>query len=243
MKKFHSIAVAVAALSFASNQASAQSESWDYRAFIYLWGAALGGSTTTGQDIDLDFGDVVDALDFGLMGSLEANHGALSLLGDFQYLSLSDDANAAVGPGIPASADAEVDGFVFSGSAGYDFLHSTESQFIAFGGFRYMDLDTTANIAVGNGSQRISGGLSNVDAIVGLRGSNKINEKWSISYYGDIGGGDSDLTWQTALTLDYRINSWDLSFGYRHLAWDVSNSAVLSDLSFSGPFIGAKIPF
>lgn len=79
--------------------------------------------------------------------------------------------------------------------------------------------------------------------MVGLRGIQQLSDRWALSYYADIGTGESDLTWQAALTLDYRINSWDLSFGYRHMAWEVSNSDVLSDIVFSGPFIGAKFRF
>lgn len=243
MNKSSVLALAVSLATIGGGTAQAQTQEWDFRGFIYLWGATLGGTTVTGQDMELSFGDLLDALDFGLMGALEANTGRWSFLGDFQYLDLSEGQNAAFGPGIPAVADADVTGFVFSGTAGYELIDASDSSLIGFGGLRFMDLDTTANLAVGPGSQRVSGTLSNWDAIVGLRGSQQLADRWMLSYYGDVGAGDSDLTWQAALTLDYRINNWDLSFGYRHLAWEVSNSAVVTDIEFSGPFIGAKFRF
>lgn len=221
----------------------AQNAAWDFTGYLYLWGAALGGTTTTGQSIDLSFSDVVDKLDFGLMGALEARHGRISLLGDFQYLNLSDNANAAVGPGIPATADAEVKGTVFTGSIGYDVISNLETRMTLQGGFRGMDLDTTANLSVAGGSQRVSEGLQNWDVIIGVRGITQIAERWRFSYYGDIGTGDSDLTWQGSAALNYRINNWDLSFGYRYLTWDIDSSPVVSELTFSGPFVGAKIHF
>lgn len=223
--------------------AAAQDATWDFKGYLYLWGAALGGSTTTGQDIDLSFSDVVDKLDFGLMGGLEARRGRISLFGDFLHLKLSDGQTAAVGPGIPANADAEITGNVFTGAIGYDVVDTNKTRFAVLGGIRGMDLDTTANISVGTGSQRVSGGLQNWDGIVGVRGTTQIADRWGISYYADVGTGESDLTWQVSLALDYRINNWDLSFGYRYLTWDVGNSAVLSNLTFDGPFIGAKIKF
>lgn len=223
--------------------ANAQDQEWDFRGFVYLWAPELSGSTVTGQEMNLGFSDIVDNLDFGLMGALEANRGPLSLMGDFQYLNLSMGQNASVGPGIPANADADVSGFVFSGTAGYDFLHQRSGQLVAFGGFRYLDMDTTANLSTAGGSQRVSGSITNVDAIVGVRGFQPLADKWRLSYMADIGTGDSDLTWQAGVTFDYRINNWDLSFGYRHLDWNISNSNVLTDLTFSGPIVGAKIPF
>lgn len=244
MKKTIALTSAMAVLAPTSAVLAEEPHPWNYRAFLYLWGPALGGTTSTGQDVELSFSDVVENLEFGLMGALEANKGPISLLGDFQYLDLASDQNAAVGPGIPAVADADVSGFVFTGSVGYDFHQQRDSQLVAFGGVRYLGLDTTANLSVGAGSQRVSGDISNVDAIVGIRGSQRLSDRWGLSYNADVGLGDSDLTWHVGATLDYRINNWDLSFGYRHMEWDLGTSSdVLSDLSFSGPIIGAKIAF
>ncbi|NOD78497.1 MULTISPECIES: hypothetical protein [unclassified Ruegeria] len=231
------------ALAFVGTATFAEQDKWDFRAFIYLWAPELSGTTVTGQDMTLSFSDLLDNLDFGLMGALEANKGPISILGDFQYLDLSSDQDAAVGPGIPATADASVTGFVFTGSAGYDFRHAYPGQLVGYGGFRYLDLDTTANLSVGAGSQRVSGSISNFDAIVGVRGVQPLADKWALSFIADVGAGESDLTWQAGVTFDYRINNWDLSFGYRHLAWEIGNSDVVSDLSFSGPIVGAKFAF
>lgn len=104
-------------------------------------------------------------------------------------------------------------------------------------------MDVTANLAVGGGSQRVSGSISNTDAILGLRGAFPLADRWAVSFVTDIGAGESDLTWQAGVTFDYQINNWALSFGYRHLDWNIGNSNVVSDLSFSGPIIGAKISF
>ncbi len=243
MKQLISTTALTAIVTCIAGPSLAEQNNWDFRAFIYLWAPELGGTTVTGESMTVSFSDLLDNLDFGLMGALEANNGPISVLGDFQYLDVSADQNSAVGPGIPASADAEVTGFVFTGSVGYDFRHTQDGQLVGFGGFRYLDMDTTANLAVGNGSQRVFGSISNTDAIVGLRGVFPLADRWAFSFITDVGGGDSDLTWQAGVTFDYQINNWNLSFGYRHLDWNIGDSNVVSDLSFSGPIVGAKLSF
>ena len=226
-----------------ATSASAQ-DGWDYTGFIYLWGAGIGGESVTGQSVDVSFSDILDNLDFGIMGTLEARKGPWALFGDAIYLNIANDDNAAVGPGIPVSTDVEVKGFVSTLGAGYDFYDSGQYRMNAFGGVRYLDMDTTVNLQVGGGSARVRDDFSNWDAVIGLRGHYDINDRWALNYYTDIGTGDTDFTWQAALIADYKFEKWTLSFGYRHLAWnDLNDSDTLEDLDFSGPFVGAKFQF
>ena len=226
-----------------ASSASAE-ENWDYTAFIYLWGASLGGESVTGQSIDVSFSDILENLDFGIMGTLEARNGPWAFFGDGIYLNISKDGDAAFGPGIPASADADIKGLVATLGAGYDFVDSGQYRLNGFGGVRYLDMDTRVNLSVGGGSARVRDDFSNWDAIVGVRGQYQISDQWTLAYYGDIGAGDTDLTWQAAVGADYKFDKWTLTFGYRHLAWEgVNDSATLEDVEFSGPFVGAKFEF
>lgn len=223
--------------------AHADSE-WDFEGRLYLWGSGIRGTTTTGQQVDVSFGDVVERLDFGLMGGIEARNGSWSLLGDFQFLQLSEGIGAAVGPGIPVTVDADVEGLIFTGAVGYDAMRTDLSSLTPFAGFRYLDLGVTANLAAGTGSIRTSGDRNNLDGIVGLRGGTKFNDRWGLNYYADIGTGDSDLTWQLAASIEYRVNErWTISVGYRHLAWEFDSPAVVEDIAFTGPTIGARFEF
>lgn len=222
---------------------NAQDAKWDFTGYLYLWGPALSGETTTGGSIDISFSGILDNLDFALMGAVEARRGKFSIFADALYLDLSDDQDAAVGPGFPASADTDVRGTVFSGSVGYDLVDNAGTRVAVLGGFRGMDLDTSANLSVASGSRRVSGGINKWDAIVGVRGTTQIADRWGLSYYADIGAGESDLTAQLSAAVNYRINNWDLVFGYRYLTWDLGDSQVLSDLTFQGPFIGARFRF
>lgn len=220
---------------------AAQDASWDFTGYIYLWGASVGGETITGQDVDVSFSDVLDNLDFGIMGTVEARNGPWAIFGDAIYLSVANEDDAAVGPGIPASADVDLQGLVLAAGVGYDLVRSETYRLNGFGGLRYLDMDTTANIALGMGSQRLKDDFDNLDGIIGLRGQYVLSEKWNLVYYGDIGTGDTDLTWQAALAVEYKFDNWSLVGGYRHLAWeDLDSSDTLTDIDFSGPFVGAK---
>ena len=66
---------------------------------------------------------------------------------------------------------------------------------------------------------------------------------WYFSFYGDIGTGESDLTWQAMAQIAYRFKWFDVSLGYRHLDWDFEDNAALDDLSVSGPYVGIKFTF
>ena len=206
-------------------------------------GARAGGTTTTGGSIDISFSEMLDNLDFGLMGAFEARRGPLSIFVDALYLDLSKGQNAAVGPGIPANADIDVSGTVLTTSVGYDVERTPTNRLVAFGGVRGINLENSVNIGVAGRSQRISGKINNWDAIVGIRGESQISERWGFSYYADVGAGESDLTTQISLSLTYAINDWDLAFGYRYLDWKIGNSPAISDLTFDGPFIGARVNF
>jgi hypothetical protein len=227
-----------------STGAAAQSPGWEFEARVYLWGTEMMAMTATGQDADLSFGDILETLDFALMGGLEARNGRWSFLGDLQYLELSEDLNMAVGPGIPATADADMDGLIFTGAVGYDAVQTESYRLTPFAGFRYLDVNATANLTVGGGSARVSTDRTNFDGILGVRGGTQLSDRWRLSFYADVGTGDSDLTWQLAGTLDYEINeTWTLSVGYRHLAWEFDDPVVLRDVSLSGPIIGTRIKF
>lgn len=237
------LAASAVSITVASTGTAIAQEKWEYTGFLYLWGSALGGETTSGDSIDVSFSDLVDKLDFGLMGTIEANKGSWSLFADVMYLNLSDDDDASVGPGISASADADIDGLVFTGGVGYSLVDNNTSKLHGLGGLRHLNMDTTVNIDGPSGSQRINDTLSNWDAIVGIKGVHTLADRWSLLYYADVGAGDSDLTWQAAVAIDFEINKWSLNFGYRHLEWDIDNSPNISNISFSGPFIGARYRF
>ena len=98
---------AIVLFSFAGAAPALAQSDWEYTGFVYLWGAGIGGETVTGQDIDVSFSDILDNLDFGLMGTLEARNGPWAIIGDAIYLSISDDEDACSSSGTGSLAIAE----------------------------------------------------------------------------------------------------------------------------------------
>ncbi len=56
----------------------------------------------------------------------------------------------------------------------------------------------------------------------------------------DIGAGESEFTWQATAGVGYRAgDTVDVALVYRHLEWDIDDSArVIDDIDFSGPTLG-----
>lgn len=98
--------------------------------------------------------------------------------------------------------------------------------------------------------------LTSDDFLVAINGEyNFSDSRWSVPYYADVGAGDSDLTWQAMVGVDYAFDSWKFHLNYRHLEYDFGDipytvpvtgaSEKIEDFGvvFSGPTIGAKFEF
>lgn len=242
------IHAAVTTLSLLAGTATAQSgNDWDFTVQTYLWGSGMGGTTTSGQDVDVGFSDLLDALDFAFMGSVIGQRDRLFTFADLIYLKVSEGRNAVVGPGlgagIPAAADARVKGTILTAGIGYDMAATEGLRLAPFAGLRMFGLETEVNIGIGPASSRVTAADTYWDGVVGLSGYTPLSPVWGLTYYVDVGAGDSDLTWQASATFDRHFDNWTLSFGYRHMAWELPAGSPLADLSFSGPIIGAKFRF
>ena len=82
------------------------------------------------------------------------------------------------------------------------------------------------------------------DAFVGIRYRKDFAERWVWSVRVDAGGGDTDYTWQGALSVGVRVGrdgKNTLAFGYRHLEYefgDGGDGITDNEIEFSGPFLG-----
>ena len=228
---------------WAGTSMAQSTEDWEISAQVNLWGAGLSGTTATGREIDLGFSDVLDKLDFAFMGTVVAKRDRLFTFADIIRMKVSEDKNAAVGPEIPVVADARVKGTILTAGIGYDLAKTDGSLLAPFAGARALWLNSKVNLAVGPGSGRVTSKDTYLDAIVGVAGSAELSKDWALSYYADVGAGESDLTWQAMLTVDRQFDAWTLSVGYRHMTYDLPSESNLRDVSFSGPIIGAKVRF
>ncbi len=234
----------------AQTESSTAQDQWQFSGAIYLWGADMGGQTNRDSEVEVSFSDLLDNLEMAFMGAFVARKNNWSLLTDVIYLDLGVDTTAdlsvPVGPmqvPVTTSVSLDVEAWVLHVVAGYELYSDGESRLDLIGGARYLDLSMDMFLelqSLGPGQSRtISESLTVFDGIVGLEGRASLGEKWYVPYHVDIGGGDSELTWQATAGIGFRAGSvWDLALVYRHLEWDLDSTRVLDDINFSGPTFG-----
>lgn len=226
--------------------AATAQESWNWGAEIYFWGANLGGETTTGDDIDVSIEDIVKNLKFGAMGAIGGQRGPLSLFADLIYLDLTDSEKTNVdvgGASVRVRGDMELKGFISTFGVGYQLVETAATTISATGGVRYLWLDGDIDLKADGLSVSESESGNNWNGVVGFRGKTELNDRWYLTYYADVGAGDSDLTWQALGAVNYRLGRVDLALGYRYLEFDFKDFGPFDSLNLSGAFAGVKIPF
>jgi hypothetical protein len=226
----------------------APTDQWVYGAEVYMWGADIGGETTSGAPVDVDFNDLFADLELGFMGTLAAARDKWTLFGDFIYLDVEDDDRGTIDIGgtlTNAKINVELRGFISTLGGAYSFLDTGTTRLNLVAGARYLWLKADVDLDIGPVSGDGSDSDHVWDGVVGLRGKTDLNEKWYLTYFADVGTGDSDLTWQALAAISYRFEKLDAVFGYRYLKWNFDDGDMLNfdELDLSGPFAGIKVRF
>jgi hypothetical protein len=175
-------------------------------------------------------------------------------------------------PGSDFSVDVEADvklrAWVWTLTGGYNLWQSERGTLDVIAGARYLEIDVFLNASEqirklselqrggplekrtefstpdGRDATQEVGESGDVwDAIIGLKGDIRLNNKWYVPYYLDVGTGDSDLTWQIAAGVGYKFSWGDVNLLYRYMDWDFSSGSDLDDLNLSGPMLGARFHF
>jgi len=228
--------------------AVADEQDWEYEGAVYLWGASIGGTTVAGDDVDISFSDLIRNLDMAFIGTFAARKDQWGLFADLIYLNVSDDiqttANIIDRP-VTLKTGVDLKGFITTLGGSYRVLDTDATSLRLLAGARYLKLDTELKFNLGEGRlpRTVSESGSVWDGIVGIRGQADLNDQWYLTYYADVGGGDSKRTWQMLVGVNYRFERVDAVFGYRYLDWDFDDSDAFDDLNLSGPFAGVKFRF
>ena len=263
--------IAAATPGIAAAEEPAQDDKWEFSAEAYSWAASIDQTTSSGNNIEIDFDDILDDLDFAFMGLFGVRKGKWSLLSDVIYMDLDQngigtEVDVPIGPlgrsslEVELDADVELNAWVVTPGVGYTVLQNEKVRLDLVAGARYLyikvdvDLDITDQltlalfrgdiVAIKAAEDDVSSKGHNWDGIVGVRGQVNLNEKWYLPYYADVGAGDSQLTWQVAGGIGYRFSKLDVVAGYRYLDWNWNDDDdVLGDLHIEGPYFGVKYVF
>ena len=232
----------------APDPAPAVESGWTYAVTPYFWAAGLSGETSQFGlpviDIDADFSDIFDNLDFAAMVIGEARNGRYSLFGDLIYTKLSAG-DAAPRGHLATSVDVDASTFAGLAGAGYSILEGPQGRLDVVGGVRVWSVDTDISFsgAFLNGETR-SDGATWVDGLVGLRGNYAFTDRFYAMGWGLVGAGGADIDWDVAAGIGYHINdTFSATFGYRALGVDYSDDGFLFDVVQQGPIVGLTIRF
>lgn len=232
----------------APDPAAADAPGWTYSVTPYFWAAGLSGQTSQLGlpviDIDADFSDILDNLDFAAMVIGEARNGPYSLFGDLIYTKLSSGAATPLGI---AATSVEVEASTFAGlaGAGYAVLDGPGGRLDVVGAVRVWSVQTDISFdgALLDGQTR-SDGATWVDGLVGMRGNLSLTSQLYLMGWGLVGAGQANLDWDVAAGVGYRINdTFSATLGYRALGVDYNEDGFLFDAVQQGPITGLSIKF
>lgn len=253
--------ILIAILGFLTTTSGAQAEMpaerWHLsQVTLYGWLPSISGAQEFPDGdpiVDLDAGDVLDALDFAFFGTAEIRRGRVGLVFDLAYADLGADGEArgAIIPGAdPVNASVDTTLLMATGAVAYRFHERAGAWADVYGGLRAFDLeaDVTVRIPAAGFEAQRDASTTWTDAIVGLRGHAPLNERFSVTGLVDVGGfgigSSSDLTWQVQGTVDYSFTERVIGrLGYRYMSIDRDRGDLALDMDMSGPVIGVTWRF
>lgn len=258
--------IAVAIMAPMVAQAEESNDDWQWGVTLYAWLPSLSGDTSFPSlpgdggsgSIGVSGQDILKALNFTFMSTVELRKGRWGLATDVIYLDLGADKSntrqlSIDGQDLPVSVTADLDlnvtGWLWTTVGTYRFIDEPGRSLTVFAGARLLDLEETLkwqlNGDIGSLPLPGSAGTSRVsdsvwDGIVGIKGraSFGANGKWFVPYYLDIGTGNSDLTWQAMTGIGYTYNWGELTAAWRYLDYDLGSSTPVKSLVLNGPAIG-----
>ncbi len=219
---------------------------WKFTADVYAWLPELNTTTAGGDDLDLPLWQILQNLNFTAMAGVGAQNGRFSGFSDFIYMNLQGTRTATaniINRPLEYGVGVAMQGFINTTGAGYSFVQDERNDISAFAGFRYLWLQSDLSFNIGALGGQVDAQGHVFDGIVGLRGESSLTDRIFVKYYGDVGTGQSDFTWQALGGLGYRFDRFDAVVGYRYLDWNFDNKARLDDLTVHGPFAGVRVKF
>lgn len=216
---------------FVATGAEAQNK-WNYSLKPYGWYVFFDGRTGAegNPPVESD-SDLWDMLDGFFLVQGEARRGKLSLLGEFNWVSMSDDFGVTA---LNRSSEWELEGIMLALGAGYAVYEEADTRVEVIGGLRYWDVEVETEVLRG----RAQADTTITDLFLGFRFETPIAERVSLNGMASFGvAGDSDSQFDIAAEVRWQWKDrTDLALGARYLKLDFDQDAVLVDASLYGPY-------
>jgi hypothetical protein len=243
------VALFLICLALPASQAKAAGN-WEWTLIPYLWATSVSMDMTVNNDPVLggeaSFGDLFDKVDYAGQVHFEGRRDKGGFLVDLTFIQMGKE--TTIQEGIELHPDIEltileVGGFYRPSGAsdGFDWLF----------GVRMTDIDQEVQITLPlppQPSTQVGTSATLVDGFLGFRYFAPIAEKWRFGIRGDVGAGDSELTWNAIASFGYRFGRdqrYALLFGWRTMVMEFEeqedNTRTNTDLTMSGPILGFRI--
>ncbi|MBL9136147.1 MAG: hypothetical protein JNK85_09780 [Verrucomicrobiales bacterium] len=235
------LTLAAAALLTVPTAFAADDSPWSFSSTLYVLAAGMTGEVGAGPidaDLDLDFGDIWNNLEFGAMGSMRVGYDRWSLNADVIYMGLGANKDGF---------NADLDQWVVEPTIAYRFCKNFE----VLAGVRYNNLSGEIHGPGYLPTPRFHTGTQDWwDPIIGANLHFPFAKKFSFDFRGDVGGFGvgSDLTWQAFPFLTWQIShSFSTHLGYRLVLTDYETGSGRDrfryDMLSHGPQVGATFRF
>lgn len=237
---------------------TARAEEWQWMVTPYIWASDMSvdvkGVNGASIGSDLDFSDLLDKIDFAVMGHVEGRRGSVGFFLDLTYLATSDKYQVDRHPQIPDDTEIKtnLDTMLFE-AAGFVRPFGENSPLELLAGVRTisMDLELKATLpAPISTTEKFKGDETLVDVFAGARMLVPLTEHVSLSLRGDVATGDTDFTWNLVGVLGYTFGQeqqYSALAGYRYLNIDLKDAdgpgEADTDLTIRGPMAGFTFRF
>ena len=234
------LAGTVLALCAAPSYAAAN-DSLTWVAAPYVWVPTINAtfndrSGSSNPDIGGGESDIMDALDSGFLGHLEAQGDNWGVYGDMLFIGFADDRN-----GTLVSTDAELDAGIYDLAAVWSPGDDRYRGFEGYAGVRYIALDLQLDFDPVNpalSSRNADFDQNFTDFLIGARYSVPLSDKWALIMRADASFGDTEGTWNISGLFSRQMGPGALVFGYRYFDGEVQPNENTLEIELYGPEIG-----
>lgn len=200
-------------------------------------------------DVDVDFAQIIDAVDWGNFPSLvmsmgEARYGNWGINGEILHMALAVDGTRP-GP-LAFRANLGLKVTMANAMVSYRVAEEGASYLDMMAGGRAWWVDGDLGLGVG----QLAGGASDnqawIDPMIGIKGKYDLGNNFYLDGSAMVGGfgAASDFTWDVFGGIGYQINeNFTASLGWRHLEIDYSSGAFLFDVAIDGPMLQVNYKF
>ncbi|MEI7601101.1 MAG: hypothetical protein WCJ41_17510 [Aestuariivirga sp.] len=223
---------------------------WKFTVALYGWAAGLNGDVGVfglpPQNVDLPFSDIVQNLDFAVMGLAEARKGRFMMGVDATYTNVGKSVYTPFGV-VANRIDVTNTSLMLTGVAGYGIIDTDMARLDLIAGVRLWSVNNDFDAKGGLvGGRSWSDGATWADPLVGAKLRVDVLPNVYVASWAMIGGFGvgSDLMWDLMAGAGYDFTDhFSLFGGYRAMSVDYSNDGFVYDVVEQGPVVAAVVKF